>query len=109
MCGAFIQHVMTTTMSTLQVVESIPQKAVPVRRQVSIKPDGSDFVVAFQPDNVVVFRHRLANELRVLCRKLRWEIVSDATANPHILPSCVKAMAIGPTEFGPKPSASHTS
>ena len=68
-------------MSTpLEFVESFRRRAVPVQRRVSIAPDGSDFVVAFQPDNVIIFRHSGADELRVLCRKLRWEIVSDTTA-----------------------------
>jgi len=70
-------------MSTLEVVESFRQKAVPLRRQVSIARDGVDFVVAYQPDNIVVFRHGVANELRKLCRKLRWEIVVDIAADPN--------------------------
>jgi hypothetical protein len=69
-------------MSALEVVESFRQKAVPLRRQVSIARDGADFVVAYQPDNIVVFRHSVANELRKLCRKLRWEIVLDTAADP---------------------------
>ena len=67
-------------MSTLDIVESFRKGAVPYRRQVSISRDGADFVVAFQPDNVVVFRHNVANELRKVCRSLRWEIVSDTVA-----------------------------
>src|SRR5271156_2072580 len=38
------------------------------KRQVSIRRDGKDFVVAFQPDDVVVFRHQLARSLRRVCR-----------------------------------------
>jgi hypothetical protein len=74
---------MVTVVSALEVVESFRQKTVPLRRQVSIARDGADFVVAYQPDNVVVFRHGVANELRNLCRKLRWEIVIDTAADPH--------------------------
>ena len=69
-------------MSTLDIVESFRKKAVPVRRKVSIAPDGSDYVVAYQPDNVVVFRHTDAHQLRTLCHKLRWDIVSDTAADP---------------------------
>jgi hypothetical protein len=47
------------------------------RRQVSIRRDGKDFVVAFQPDDVIVFRHQFASPLRKLCGSLRWEIVND--------------------------------
>jgi hypothetical protein len=64
-------------MSAFDVVESFRKNAVPIRRQVSISRDGEDFVVAFQPDNVVIFRHSDASKLRTMCQKLRWEIVSD--------------------------------
>ena len=67
-------------MSVLDVVESFRKNALPVRRQVSISRDGEDFVVAFQPDNIIVFRHSAANDLRKMCRYLRWEIVSDTVA-----------------------------
>jgi hypothetical protein len=69
-------------MSVLDVVESFRKRAVPFRKQVSISRDGADFIVAFQPDNIVVFRHGVANELRKMCRSLRWEIVSDTVAEP---------------------------
>lgn len=49
------------------------------RRQVSIRRDHPDFVVAFHPENVVVFRHQNAHALRKVCWKLRWEIVADVT------------------------------
>jgi hypothetical protein len=64
-------------MSVLDVVESFRKNALPFRRQVSISRDGEDFVVAFQPDNVVVFRHSDASKLRKMCHNLRWEIVCD--------------------------------
>ena len=46
-------------------------------RRVSIRPDGQDFVVAFQPEDFVIFRSDEPNALRKVCRQLRWEIVSD--------------------------------
>jgi hypothetical protein len=46
-------------------------------RRVSIRRDDKDFVVAFQPEDHVIFRHQDANALRNVCRKLRWEIVDD--------------------------------
>jgi hypothetical protein len=46
-------------------------------RRVSIRRDDKDFVVAFQPEDHVVFRHTDASALRDVCRKLRWEIVDD--------------------------------
>jgi hypothetical protein len=36
-----------------------------------------DFVVAFHPQDVIVFRNPDANVLRKMCRQLRWKIVSD--------------------------------
>ena len=57
------------------------------KRQVSIRRDGRDFVVAFQPDNIVIFRHNEAKALRKLCRSLRWEIVSDTVPEPNDLAS----------------------
>ena len=47
------------------------------RKQVSIRRDDKDFVVAFQPEDFVVFRSRRASALRKVCGSLRWEIVSD--------------------------------
>jgi hypothetical protein len=54
----------------------------PRRRRVSIRRDGRDFVVAFQPEDIIVFRHNEANALRTMCYKLRWEVVSDTVADP---------------------------
>jgi hypothetical protein len=53
------------------------------RRKVSIRRDGADFVVAFQSNNVVVFRHHQAHPLRQLCGKLRWEVVADVLPDPR--------------------------
>jgi hypothetical protein len=47
------------------------------RRLVSLRRDEMDFVVAFQPEDVIVFRNPDANALRKICRQLRWTIVSD--------------------------------
>ena len=46
-------------------------------RQVAIRRDGDDFVVAYQPEGHIVFRHQSAKALRDVCRKLRWKIVED--------------------------------
>jgi len=51
--------------------------ALPPRRQVSIRRDDADFVVAFEPDGVVVFRHEDAGALRKVCNSLRWKIIRD--------------------------------
>ena len=50
------------------------------KKQVSIRRDEKDFVVAFQPEDFVIFRHGDANELRRVCRLLRWEVVSDTVS-----------------------------
>jgi hypothetical protein len=60
---------------------------LPHRRQVSIGRDGGDFVVAFQPHNIVVFRHNEAIPLRRICHSLRWEIVSDTVPDRNELAS----------------------
>jgi hypothetical protein len=49
------------------------------KRLVSLRPDQADYVVAFQPDDMIVFRNPDANALRKLCRQLRWEIISDTS------------------------------
>jgi hypothetical protein len=46
-------------------------------RQVSIGRDGKDFLVAFQPEDHVIFRHHDLNALKNVCRKLRWDIIDD--------------------------------
>jgi hypothetical protein len=46
------------------------------RRQVSIRRDENDFVVVFQPEDLVVFRHADASALRRACHFLRWEVVN---------------------------------
>jgi hypothetical protein len=41
-----------------------------------------DFVVAFQPEDIIAFRYNEASALRRACHFLRWEIVSDTVADP---------------------------
>lgn len=69
-------------MSALDAVETFRKSAFAFRRQVTISRDGEDFVVTFQPDNIVALRHNQPNALRKMCRSLRWEIVSDTVAEP---------------------------
>jgi hypothetical protein len=58
-----------------------------------MRRDGDDFVIALQPDDVIVFRNGDAGALRKVCRSLRWEIVSDATVRPDDL-----AWSLAPAE-----------
>jgi hypothetical protein len=46
-------------------------------RKVSVQRDGTDFVVAFQPEGHVIFRHLDLKALRHVCSKLRSEAVED--------------------------------
>jgi hypothetical protein len=50
------------------------------RRRVVIRRDDTDFVVVFQPENLVAFRNVDASALRKACEFLRWEVVSET---PH--------------------------
>ncbi len=50
-------------------------------RRVSIKRDEEDFVIAFQPEDYVIFRNQDANVLRRVCRFLQWEIVTDTASS----------------------------
>ena len=70
-------------MSEFDVVETFRRNALPIRRQVSISRDGEDFVVAFQPDNIIALRNSEASALRKMCHTLRWEIVSDTIPEPN--------------------------
>jgi hypothetical protein len=47
------------------------------KRLVTLRRDGNDFVVAFYPEDVVVFRHVEPISLRKVCAALRWKIISD--------------------------------
>jgi predicted nucleic acid-binding OB-fold protein len=46
-------------------------------RKVSVERDGTDFVVAFQPEGHVIFRHHDLKALRNVCSKLRWEVIEE--------------------------------
>jgi hypothetical protein len=49
-------------------------------RRVSIRRDDEDFVVAFQPEDFVIFRNQDADALRKVCRFFQWEIVTDTAS-----------------------------
>jgi hypothetical protein len=53
------------------------------RRQVAIRRDGEDFVVAIQPEDLIVFRNGSVRALRKACSFLRWEVVSDTVIEPN--------------------------
>jgi hypothetical protein len=55
--------------------------AMDYRRQVTMRRDGDDSVVATYADGLIIFRNKDAAALRKLCRSLRWEIVRDTTAS----------------------------
>ena len=44
------------------------------RRQVAMRCDGEEFVIAIQSEDEIVFRTKDARALRNLCRRLRWQI-----------------------------------
>jgi predicted nucleic acid-binding OB-fold protein len=46
-------------------------------RRVSVERDGTDFVVAFQPEGHVIFRHHDLKALRQVCSKLRWDVIEE--------------------------------
>jgi predicted nucleic acid-binding OB-fold protein len=46
-------------------------------RKVSVERDGTDFIVAFQPEGHVIFRHHDLQALRKVCSKLRWEVIEE--------------------------------
>ena len=43
----------------------------------SVERDGADFVVAFQPEGHVIFRHHDLKALRRVCSKLRWDVIEE--------------------------------
>jgi hypothetical protein len=51
------------------------------RRDVLIRHDGKDFVVADKAHDIIIFRNEDANALRRVCRFLRYTIVSDQALN----------------------------
>ena len=42
-----------------------------------LRRDGEDFVVAFQPEDTIVFRNGDPVALHMICGLLRWKIISD--------------------------------
>ena len=46
-------------------------------RKVSVERDSTDFVVAFQPEGHVIFRHHDLKALIKVCSKLRWEVIEE--------------------------------
>jgi hypothetical protein len=56
------------------------------RRQVTMRRDGDDFVVATHTDGLIIFRNKDAAALRKLCRSLRWEVVRDMTESDGAWP-----------------------
>jgi hypothetical protein len=53
------------------------------RRQVAIRRDGEDFVIALQPEDLIVFRNENAGALRRACNFLRWQVVADTDIEPN--------------------------
>jgi hypothetical protein len=51
------------------------------RRLVTLRRDGEDFVVAFYPEDIVVFRNPDLQALRKMCTFLRWKIISDTASS----------------------------
>ena len=43
----------------------------------SVERDGTDFVVAFQPEGHVIFRYHDLKALRNVCSELRWEVIEE--------------------------------
>lgn len=58
-------------MSDANIRETRPKRLVSLRR------DDADFVVACQPEDVIVFRNLDAGALRKICNQLRWKIISN--------------------------------
>jgi hypothetical protein len=44
---------------------------------VSIRRDDNDFVIVFQPEDLVAFRNASATALRKVCHFIQWEVVND--------------------------------
>ena len=51
------------------------------KRLVTLRHDGDDFVVAFYPEDLVVFRHNEAEPPREMCAFLRCKIISDSSGS----------------------------
>ena len=48
------------------------------KRLVTLRRDGDDFVVAFYPEDAVVFRHTEFERASKGCTVLQWKIISDS-------------------------------
>jgi hypothetical protein len=48
-----------------------------LKRLVTLQRDGTEFVISFYPEDIVVFRHKEPEPLRKTCAFLRWQIISD--------------------------------
>jgi hypothetical protein len=48
-----------------------------VGRRVSIRRDDDDFVIAYQPEDFVIFRGKDIEALRKVCGFLQWNVISD--------------------------------
>ena len=57
------------------------------KRLVAIRRDNGDFVVAIQPENIIILRNQDVNALRKACAFLRWQIVSDTSLTVDDLPA----------------------
>ena len=64
-------------------------------RRVSIGRDGKDFVVAYQPEDHVIFRHQSEKALRDVCRKLRREIIDDKSIPDNLEDMRAYLMGLG--------------
>jgi hypothetical protein len=64
-------------MSEMAVGPGVVDRFIQPRRQVLIRRDHDDFVIVFQPEDLIVFRNSSEGALRRACHFLRWEIVSD--------------------------------
>jgi hypothetical protein len=49
------------------------------KRLVTLRRNGDDFVVAFYPEDIIVFRHNEPQPLRKMCAFLRWKIIADSS------------------------------
>jgi hypothetical protein len=66
-----------------EVTDVIDRPLQRPRRQVAIRRDGEDFVIALQPEDFIVFRNGSAGALRRACSFLRWEVVADTVMEPN--------------------------
>jgi hypothetical protein len=53
------------------------------KRLVTLRRDGDEYVVAFYPEEIIVFRNEDPHALARMCSFLRWKIISDNTQSPY--------------------------